>query len=79
MAGHSSDYHRGGMDIHAQKDTFKLVMGITKWGALTVTVSVLFLTLWFCTASGFLTALISAVVLAAIGGFALREKPGSAH
>ena len=34
MAGPSSDYHRGEMDIAEQKTTFHLIMGMTKWGSL---------------------------------------------
>ena len=29
MAGQSSEYHRGEMDIHEQVSTFHLVMGLT--------------------------------------------------
>jgi len=76
MANQVSDYHRGDMDIHAQQQTFHLVMGMTKWGSLTVAVAVLFLTLWFCTAVGFLGALVTAVVVAVLGGFFLRSGGG---
>ena len=79
MAGQASDYHRGEMDIHAQQSTFHLVMLGTKWGSLSVAVGVLFLTLWFCTAAGFLTALVSAVVLLVIGVIGLRERKGAGH
>ena len=34
MAGPSSDYHRGEMDIAEQTKTFHLIMGMTKWGSL---------------------------------------------
>jgi hypothetical protein len=79
MAGSSSDYHRGDMDIAEQKATFRTVMGATKWASLVVAVGVMFATLLFCTAAGFGGALITAIVVAAIGGFALREKPAPAH
>lgn len=79
MAGQSTDYHHGEMDVSAQRETFHLVMGVTKWGSLTVACAVLFLTLWFCTSAGFLTALVSAVVLAAIGATALGRRSAPAH
>jgi hypothetical protein len=79
MAGQASEYHRGEMDIHAQQSTFHGVMLGTKWGSLAVATGVLFLTLWFCTSGGFLTAFISAVVLLAVGIFALRERAPSGH
>lgn len=79
MAGQASEYHRGEMDIHEQVSTFKLVMDITKWGALIVAVGVLTATLWFCTSAGFMGGLISGVVVLAAGIVLLREKPASGH
>ena len=79
MAGPASEYHRGEMDVHAQQSTFHMVMLGTKWGSLSIVTGVLFLTLWFCTAAGFLTAFISAAVLLAVGIFALRERKGGGH
>jgi hypothetical protein len=73
MAG-PSDYNRGAMDIAEQTATFELVMGITKWGSLIVAAVILMLTLWFCTAAGFLGAAFTAVVVLAAGVFLLREK-----
>jgi len=78
MAGQAHEYHHGDQDISAQVATFRSVMGATKWSSLTVAVGVLFFTLWFCTEAGFLTALISAIVLAAVGIFALQSR-SSAH
>jgi hypothetical protein len=78
MAGPAGDYHHGDMDIHEQTATFKSVMAATKWGSLAVAVSVLLLVLWFCTDAGFFGGLIPAVLLAAIGVYALRDRP-SAH
>ena len=79
MAGSSSQYHRGEMDIAEQKATFRTVMGATKWASLVIAVGVLFATLLFCTAAGFGSAFITAVVVAVIGTFLLREKPAPAH
>jgi hypothetical protein len=75
MAGQASEYHRGDMDVHAQQATFRAVMGGTKWAALAVAVGVLFFTLWFCTTAGFFSALVAAVVVSAVGFFALRSRP----
>lgn len=80
MAGASSDYHRGDMDIAEQKATFHLVMGMTKWGSLYLAAILLMLVMWFCVpTAGFVSGLISAVVLVALGTFFLREKPDAAH
>jgi hypothetical protein len=79
MAGKASEYHRGEMDIHEQQATFRLVMGLTKWGSLTFASVLLLLVLWFCTDAGFLSALISAVVVAALGITFLRSPPETGH
>jgi hypothetical protein len=76
MAGPASDYHRGEMDITEQTSTFKLVMGLTKWGSLATAVFVLFFTLLFCTDTGFLGSTFVAVVATAIGVLLLRERAG---
>jgi hypothetical protein len=77
MADATHDYHRGEMDIAEQTSTYALVMGITKWGSLAVAALILWLTLWFCTPTGFLGATVAAVVLIAAGVFFLRAKPGA--
>lgn len=79
MADHAHDYHRGEMDIHEQAATYAFVMALTKWGSLATAVSILALTLWFCTDAGFLGGLIPALVLLALGVVFLREKKGAGH
>jgi integral membrane sensor domain MASE1 len=79
MAEHGSSYTPGEMDIHEQVSTFNFVMGMTKWGSLTLASLLLFFVLWFCTGTGFLGALITGVVVAAIGILLLREKKGAGH
>lgn len=79
MAGQAIEYHRGEMDIHAQAATYKAVMTGSKWASLAVVVAVLFFTLWFCTTAGFGGALVTAVIVAVVGGFALRSRPAPAH
>ena len=79
MAGPSSDYQRGAMDISEQAATFQRVMGMTKWGSLAIAAGVLFLVLWFCTAAGFMGGVIGAGVLSVLGAVFLRESPEPAH
>jgi len=77
MAEAASDYHRGEMDIHAQQATFHAVMVASKWSIVALAAGITFLTLWFCTSVGFFSALITAVVITAVGFFALRERPST--
>jgi hypothetical protein len=79
MAGKTSDYHHGDMDISEQVSTFHLVMGITKWGSLALGSLLLFITLWFCTPAGFLGGLVPALILVALGVTFLRSKPDAGH
>ena len=79
MAGTSSDYHRGEMDIAEQQATFHLVMGLTKWGSLVIAAGLLFVVLWFCTQAGFMGGAFGGIVLLALGIVFLRDKPAPAH
>lgn len=79
MAGDSSDYQRGAMDISEQTATYHLIMGLTKWGSLAICVGLLFFTLLFCTTTGFLGSAAWSVVLLVLGVVFLREKPDAAH
>ena len=79
MAGPASDYHRGEMDIQEQVSTFHLVMGITKWGSLSLASFLLFIVIWFCTKAGFLPGFITGAVLLVLGIVMLREKKSPAH
>jgi hypothetical protein len=72
MAGGSSDYHRGAMDISEQTSTYALVMNMTKWGSLVIAVGVLFFVLLFCTTAGFMGAAATAVIVAVLGTVFLR-------
>jgi hypothetical protein len=78
MAGKASDYHRGEMDIHEQVATFKLIMGITKWGSLLIATFLVTAVLWFCTGAGFLAGAISGAVLLGLGITFLRSG-GDGH
>jgi hypothetical protein len=79
MAGPSSDYHRGEMDIAEQNATFHLVMGLTKWGSLVLAAFLLFVIIWFCTTIGFLGGFASGMALLILGIIGLREKPAADH
>jgi hypothetical protein len=74
----TGSYNRGEMDISEQAATFDFFNTMTKWGSLFVGTLVLFLVLWFCTGAGFGGALITAIVVDALGIFFLREKPEAA-
>lgn len=78
MAGTSSDYQRGAMDIAEQTATFQLVMGMTKWGSLYIAAVLLMLVLWFCTATGFMGAAGTALAMVVLGTLLLREKKAAA-
>ena len=77
MAG--SDYHRGDMDIAEQTATYHLIMGITKWGSLVMAALLLFLSLMFCTETGFVGSAAWTVVVLVVGVLLLREKKTAAH
>jgi len=79
MAGPSSDYHRGEMEITEQTATFHLVMGLTKWGSLVLASFLLLVIMLFCTETGFMGSAISGVVLLVVGIVFLREKPAADH
>ena len=80
MAGPSSDYQHGAMDVSEQQATFQLVMGMTKWGSLVLAAFLLFVVLWFCTPNAvFMGGLIAGGVLLVLGIVLLREKPAAAH
>jgi len=62
------------MDITEQVTTFRDAMTVTKWSCLVIAVGVLFFTLLFCTDTGFFGSLIPAVIVAAVGVFALKSR-----
>ena len=74
MAEQAGAYHRGDQDVSEQRATFHMVLFATKWSTLYLAAALLFATLWFCTSAGFLSGLISAAILVAVGTFFLREK-----
>jgi len=79
MATPADDYHRGEMDIAEQSSTYDAFLKLSKWGSLALAVSLLFVTLLFCTEAGFLGSLGPSVILAVAGFFLLRSKKKAAH
>ena len=73
------DHVHGEMEISAQNQMFELFIKMAKWGTLAIAVTVVFLTVWFAVGAGFIAALVSSVVLAVAGVFALKSKPAEAH
>lgn len=74
MATKGGDYTRGEMIIEEHERTYAGFLKMTKWGSLYLAALLVLLVLWFCTPTGFLGALISAVVLVVLGTLALSEK-----
>jgi hypothetical protein len=69
--------HHGDMDIHEQRSTYDLFMGLTKWGSLAVAALVLFLVVSFCAgdAGGMGVGAVAALGLVVVGFFLLKSKP----
>jgi|GEM_PF-607678 len=78
MADHNADHIKGEMDIHEQRASYALFGNITKWGSLIVATGILFFVIWFAVSgAGFLPAAITAIIVAIIGFFILKEKPAA--
>lgn len=75
----ASEYHRGDMEIQEQVSTYHLFVSLAKWGSLTFAALLVFLVLWFCTATGFLGSAAVGGVIAVAGYFILREHGEPAH
>jgi hypothetical protein len=73
------EYHHGDQNPATQIADFRLFTAFTKWASLHAAVLILFLTLWFCTSAGFLGALVSAIIVLAIGIAVFRSKPQQVH
>ena len=77
MAEH--EYHHGDQDITENQRMFAAFGAMTKWGSLITAVSVLVLTLWFCTPAGFFGGIIPGFVVLALGIIFLRSPPAEEH
>lgn len=72
----ASDYHRGDMDIQEQTSTYHLFVMLAKWGSLALAAFLIFITLWFCTETGFIGSFITGMVVA-VGGFLVMREHGA--
>jgi hypothetical protein len=67
------------MEVLEHKATFHGFVFMTKWGSLGIATVLLFFVMLFCTSVGAVSALIAAVILAAVGVFLLRGKAAPGH
>lgn len=74
-----SDYVHGEMDIHQHRGTYELFGNLTKWGSLNLAVLLVFIVILTCTQLGFITAFVSAAVLAVAGWLMLKKKADPGH
>lgn len=71
---HASDHYvRGSQEISEQESTFDAFVGMSKWGSLIISASLLFLTIWFQPGGAFIPAFIAAVVVLVVGFFILKS------
>lgn len=75
----TDDYVRGEMDVHEHQHSFELFVNMTKWGSLVISVGLVFLIVLTSTKLGFITAVVSSVVVAGLGWFMLKKKPDAGH
>ena len=76
---HKDEYVHGTMNAAAQTADYRTFTSLSKWFGLHIAALVLLLTLWFCTDTGFWGALISAIIVLALGITFLRRKPQPVH
>jgi hypothetical protein len=79
MAKPAGDYHRGEMDIHEQATTYHAFLAVSKWGSLALAAVLVGLVVAFATNAGIVAGIVTAVVITAVGYFALRSKPEAEH
>jgi len=73
----SKDVNTSPGDLAVHAGSYHHFMLGVKWCGIALAAMIAFLTLWFCSAAGFLTALITGVVILAVGIFAMNH--GLAH
>lgn len=74
MAGGTSDYNRGSMEVDAQSSAFSGFMGLTKYGGAAIALVVLMPTLVFAVNMAWPTALLATVIFGFILGAAMKFK-----
>ena len=72
-----ADAARGDMEIGEHRSTYRAFDGLVRFGSLAIAGLVLFLTLQFCTAAGFIGAAVPTVILWVAGAVFLRKQPAS--
>ena len=73
------DYVRGSQQISEQESTFRLFMGLAKWGSLLTAAVIAFLTIWFMPGGSFIGGAITFVVILVAGWFFLKKPKTAAH
>lgn len=73
------DYVHGSQEISEQESTFRLFMGLAKWGSLLTAAVVAFLTIWFMPNGSFIGGGIAFVVIMVGGWFFLKKPKTAAH
>jgi len=76
MAAEHSDYVHGTMGVEGHKKTFSGFMDVSVYGGAAIALIVIFPTLVFGTALGWLTSLIVTLIIGVILGIALKLKGG---
>lgn len=62
------------MEVAEQVSTYRAFNGLVKWGSLAIAALLFFLTLEFCTRTGFLPSAFLAVLVLVLGFVALRKR-----
>ncbi|MES2897701.1 aa3-type cytochrome c oxidase subunit IV [Phenylobacterium sp. LH3H17] len=75
----ASEYHRGEMEIQEQTSTYHLFVMMAKWGSLALAALLIFITLWFCTDTGFIGSFITGLVVSVGGFLVMREHETPEH
>lgn len=71
-------YVHGSQEISEQEATFRMFMGMAKWGSLLTAAIVAMLTVWFMPSGSFIAAVIVFVVIM-VGGWFFLKAPKTAH
>lgn len=69
----ADEYTRGEMDISHHQDTARGVLDISVYSVLLIAVTIIFLTLVFGTAMGWVVSLGISVVIGGAGGFVMKQ------
>ena len=56
-----------------------IVVGLAKWGSLSLAVFLTMTVIWFCVGAGFFPAFVVSLIVLGLGVLVLRDKGGSGH